>query len=68
MVELKKEEVIKSLKEGKKIFLKGSNAEEIRLYRLDNNKIEYSDNNKDWKISNMLLEEFETREWIIFEE
>lgn len=68
MVELKKQEIIKALKEGKKIFLKGSNATEMRLYRFANGKLEYSDNNKDWNISNMLLEELEIRNWILFEE
>lgn len=53
--------------EGAIIYLKGSTVGEERLYRYNNNKIEYSDNNKNWNVSNMLLEEMETREWIILE-
>lgn len=65
---LRKEEVIKALREGAIIYLKGSNVNEKRLYRLNNDVLEYSDNNKDWAISNMLLEEMEAREWLILEE
>lgn len=67
MKEIRKEEVIRVLREGAIIFLKGSVKGEERLYRLNNDILEYSDNNKDWTISNMLLEELETREWLIFE-
>lgn len=65
---LRKEEVIKALREGAIIYLKGSVKGEERLYRLNNDILEYSDNNKDWTISNILLEEIETREWLMFEE
>lgn len=67
MKEVRKEEVKKVLVEGAIIYLKGSTVGEERLYRYNDGKIEYSDNNKDWKPSNMLLEEMETREWIILE-
>lgn len=67
MKEIRKDDVARVLREGVVIFLKGSTKGEERLYRLNNNILEYSDNNKDWTISNMLLEELEAREWIIFE-
>lgn len=68
MKEVGKEEIKKVLKEGAIIYLKGSNMEDKRLYRLNGSILEYSDNNKDWTTSSMLLEELETREWLVFEE
>lgn len=65
MKEVKKEEIKKVLEDGAIVFLKGSITGDERLYRLSNNKIEYSDNNKDWKLSNITLDEMETREWTV---
>lgn len=67
MKEVEKEEVKKVLLEGAIIYLKGSTVGEERLYRYNNGKIEYNDNSKDWTISNISIEEMETREWIILE-
>lgn len=67
MKEVRKEEVIKVLNEGAILYLKGSIRGEERFYRLTDNKVEYSDNSKDWTISNISIEEMETREWIVWE-
>ena len=67
MKEVKKEDIKKVLREGKIIFLKGSNIKDKRLYRLTGNVLEYTDNNKDWKPSNVILNELENKEWILFE-
>lgn len=67
MKEVRKEEIKKVLKEGAIIYLKGSNMKDKRLYRLNGSILEYSDNNKDWSMSNMLLEELETREWVVLD-
>lgn len=47
------------LRSGKKVFLKGSNAYEKRLYRynIDANNLEYSDDNVNWYPSNVAIED-----------
>lgn len=65
---LKKQEVVDTLKQGRVIYMNGSNMSEKRLYKLNTtkNEIEYSDNNISWKKSNLKLKDFEHNEWIVY--
>lgn len=69
MIKLVKEELEKKIKEGVIVYIEGSNVTEKRLYRFNNklNSLEYSDDNKIWKESNMNIDELKNNEWIIYE-
>ena len=69
MIKLVKEELEKKIKEGVIVYIEGSNVIEKRLYRFNNklNALEYSDDNKIWKESNMNIDELKNNEWIIYE-
>ena len=69
MIKLVKEELEKKIKEGVIVYIEGSNVTEKRLYRFNNklNALEYSDDNKIWKESNINIDELKNNEWIIYE-
>lgn len=59
MQKLKGLEIGNALENGDVIYVKEPNFTEKRLYRLNNNNLEYSDDNLIWNTSKLSIEDLE---------
>lgn len=58
------ENLEKELLSGAIVYMEGSNSLEKRYYRINNNSIEYSDDNKCWSKSSLTIEELKKYSYI----
>ena len=64
MNSINSEDLEKELLSGAVVYMEGSNFLEKRYYRINNDSIEYSDDNKYWNKSSLTIEELKKYSYI----